>query len=61
MYKITLTIENPMSGIRKALVFQFDEDTLTEPKWTSAFPAVDAALTEVKVASAEEGKEPPIW
>lgn len=61
MYKITLTIENPMSGIRKALVFQFDEDTLTQPKWTSAFPAVDAALTEVKTQSAEPNKEPATW
>lgn len=61
MYRITLTIENPMSGIRKALVYQFDEDTLTEAKWTSAFPSVDEALTEVKTASAVEGKEPPVW
>lgn len=61
MYKITLTIENPMSGIRKALVYQFDKDTLNQAKWSSAFPAVDAALTEVEAQSAEPNKEPPTW
>lgn len=61
MYKITLTIENPMAGIREAMPFQFDEKTLTQDKWTGAFPAVVDALTKVKTASAEPGKEPQVW
>ena len=61
MYRITLTIDNPMSGLRKALVYQFDEDTLTEAKWTSAFPEVNTALQEVKTQSAAPGKEPAVW
>jgi hypothetical protein len=59
MYKITLTLENPVTGDRSAMVYQFDPPTLTQTKWDTAFPAVRAAL-DALISSATV-KEPPTW
>ena len=60
MYKITVTLENPISGGRKAMIYQFDPATMTQAKWSGAFPAVKAEL-DALVADSVPPKEPPTW
>lgn len=59
MYRITLTMENPITGDRKAKIFQFDPALLTQQKWNGAFPTVRADLDELIASSTP--KEPQTW
>lgn len=59
MYKITLSISDPLTGDTEVLAYQFDPATLTQTKWNGAFPAVNTAL-QTLVARATP-KEPPTW
>lgn len=63
MYTITVTIKNPMTGRVAQLVRQFDENTLDQNKWNSAFPAVNDQLQQLKADSAQGGAapEPVVW
>lgn len=59
MYRITLTMENPITGDRKAMIYQFDPDLLTQTKWNAAFPDVRAELDALIASSTP--KEPATW
>lgn len=59
MYKIRLTLENPITGDSKAMIFQFDPPTLDQAKWSSAFPDVRAELDALIATSTP--KEPATW
>lgn len=58
MYKLTLTIENPMARESTSMTYQFDQNTLDQAKWNSAFPAVQTALGDLiaKAATSEPAK-----
>lgn len=59
MYKITLTLENPITGGRKALIYQFDPPTLNQTKWNGAFTAVKTNLDQLVADSV--AMEPATW
>lgn len=59
MYRITLTMENPITGDRTAKIYQFDPDLLTQTKWNNAYPSVKADLDALVASSTP--KEPPTW
>lgn len=61
MYKITLTIQNPMTGGAESLNYQFNPTGLTEAKWVSAYPAVAAMLQSLRDRSAVPNAEPAVW
>lgn len=59
MYKIILTLSNPMAADSEVMEFQFDPATLNQAKWNAAFDAVAARLATLKARAANE--EPPTW
>ena len=59
MYKITLTLANPMTGDNEVLVFQFDPPTLDQAKWSAAFPTMKARLDALVARAA--ATEPAKW
>lgn len=59
MYKIRLTIENPMTGEARVITKQFDPDTMTQTKWNNAYPSVKAEMDALKVESLPN--EPATW
>lgn len=59
MYRIRLALENTQTGDSQMLIYQFDPATLTQAKWSAAFPAVSAALQALVAASTP--KEPATW
>lgn len=59
MYKITLAMSDPLTGDTEVLTYQFDPASLTQAKWSTAFPAVNAALQTLTTRAAP--KEPPTW
>lgn len=63
MYRLTLTLTNPMTGDNEVMTYQFDPATLDQAKWNTGFPAVDARLAALKArAGGQNGtKEPDIW
>lgn len=59
MFRIDLTITNPMTGETRALKYQFDPATMSQVKWTGAYPTVQAAIDAL--VAAEAASEPPKW
>lgn len=59
MYRIQLTLLNPIANDSEALTFQFDPATLTQAKWTAAFPTVQTSLNTL--ISRSTPKEPLQW
>lgn len=59
MYRITLTLTNPMTSDNEVLNFQFDPPTLDQAKWNAAFPTVKARLDALVARSVT--KEPATW
>lgn len=59
MYRIQLLLLNPMGNDSETLAFQFDPATLTQAKWSAAFPTVQASLNTLVQRSTP--KEPPTW
>ncbi len=64
MYKITVILENPMIGDTESIVRQFNQDTMTQAKWSAAWPIILERLNILKARSTDEtntNKEPEIW
>lgn len=59
MYKINLTLSNPLTGDSEVLIFQFDPATLTQAKWNAAFATLQASLNALKARSTP--LEPATW
>lgn len=59
MYTIELTIKNPITGESRRLIYQFNPATMTQAKWTAAFPTVETEINGLVTAS--EPNEPPTW
>ena len=59
MYRIRLTLENPITGDSEALIFQFDPPSLTQTKWNNAYTAVKGKLDTLVAESTP--KEPATW
>jgi hypothetical protein len=58
MFKIDLTITNPMTGETRNLRYQFDPATMAQAKWTAAYPTVQTAIDALVTAATNE---PPKW
>ncbi len=56
MYKIYITVENPVLGENRALVYQFDPATLTQAKWDGGFTTVRAKIDELLAAAASPAR-----
>jgi hypothetical protein len=59
MYRIQLTLSDPLMGDSETLTFQFDPATLNQAKWNAAFPTVQGSLTTLVTRATP--KEPPTW
>lgn len=49
MYKLNISLENPMTGESRAFRFQFDPATFDEKNWSAAFAPVRAEVDEMIV------------
>lgn len=52
MYKIQVTIENPMLGASRVLVYQFDPATLNQAKWNDGYTTVKAVIDDLLASEA---------
>jgi hypothetical protein len=59
MYKISLSITNPLSGDSVTETYQVDQDTFDESHWTDGFPIASALIQRVKDLSS--AREPTNW
>lgn len=59
MYKLTLTLTNPMTGDSESVPYQFDRDTLDEAEWAAGWPAVREMLD--KLSTRSTSSEPVRW
>jgi hypothetical protein len=59
MYKIQLSITNPMTGDSEILTYEFDPTTMTQAKWSGAWPAFQTSLNTLVTRSTP--LEPPKW
>lgn len=59
MFRIRLSLENPLTGDSEGMVFQFDPASLTQAKWNTAYAAVAAKLATLVANSTP--KEPATW
>lgn len=56
MYKLNITIENPMLGESTALRFQFDPATFDEKAWSAGFPTIRATVDDLIARSSAPGR-----
>jgi hypothetical protein len=59
MYKITITVTNPMSPDSVTQNYQVDPDTFDESQWAAGFPIASDLIQQVK--SLSSAKEPANW
>ena len=59
IYRIQLTLLNPIANDSETLTFQFDPATLNATKWAAAFPTVQTSLATLQTRSTP--KEPLTW
>jgi hypothetical protein len=59
MYKITLTLTNPVTNDTEVIDYQFNPTTLDQAKWNGAFQAVRSRLDALVQRST--AKEPATW
>lgn len=59
MFKIDLTIMNPMTGETRNLRYQFDPATMSQAKWSAAYPTVQTVIDAL--ATSATTTEPPKW
>lgn len=59
MFTIELSIRNPIANESQRLVYQFDPATMTQAKWTAAFPAVKTVIDAM--AASAVAVEPLKW
>jgi hypothetical protein len=59
MYRITLTILNPLTGESTVITKQFDPAVMTQVKWNGAYAQVKAAMDALVVSSGPN--EPATW
>lgn len=61
LLRIELNIINPMAGTSRNLSYQFDPATMTQAKWSAAFPTVQGKINEVATDAGTNPNEPPVW
>lgn len=64
MYRIQITIENPMLGESELLTYQFDPATLTQAKWDAGYPTVKARIDKLLASAANPTRpdlSPVVW
>jgi hypothetical protein len=61
MYRITITIQNLVTGLYKQLPGRFDPVTITQTKWNNKYPAVKAEIDALKAESDIIEAETPTW
>lgn len=61
IFRIDLTVTNPMAGTNRVLTYQFDPATMTQQKWTNAYPTVKAKIDELTADAGTNPAEPPTW
>lgn len=59
MYRITLTILNPLTGESRVITKQYDPATMTQTKWNNAYTQVKAEMDALVTAS--QPNEPATW
>lgn len=59
MYKITLSVTNPLSGDSVVKPYLIDESTFDETQWAAGYPLAKDMIESVKAVSAS--KQPDPW
>lgn len=59
MYKITITITNPVTNDNEVLAYQVDQNSFDQEEWSGGFPLVREKIDALAERSVE--KEPQNW
>lgn len=60
MYKLSISVENPITGESRLLPFRFDPATFDESTWTAGFPRIRAAIDDLVAMDATADPRRPV-
>ena len=61
IFRIDLTVTNPMAASNRVLTYQFDPTNMTAAKWAAAYNTVKGKIDELVADAGTNPQEPPVW